>query len=96
MLILSACDSALSEVHQGDEIMVLAAAVFALRTQTLVASAIPVPDEATRHLMLALHRQLRAGLGPADALAQVQRSTPGDDPAAPAAAVAFTCFGAGY
>lgn len=95
VLILSACDSALSEVHQGDEMMGLAAAVFALGTQTLVASAIPVPDEATRHLMLALHRKLRAGVGPADALAQVQRSTPGDDHAALAASAAFTCFGAG-
>ncbi len=96
VLILSACNSALSEVHPGDEVMGLAAAVFALGTQTLVASAIPVPDSATRRLMLGLHRRLQAGAGPAEALAEVQLASPRDNPADLAASAGFVCFGSGW
>jgi hypothetical protein len=95
-LILSACDSALSEVRPGDEVMGLAAAVFSLGTRTLLASVIPVPDDATRQLMVGLHRRLRRGEAPADALAAVQCETTSADPAASAASAGFVCFGAGW
>lgn len=89
-LILSACDSGLSAVRPGDEVMGLAAAVFSLGTATLVASVIPVPDDATRRLMLAFHRRLQAGDAPAPALAAAQEGG-GADPAS----AGFVCFGAG-
>lgn len=95
VLILSACDSGLSDVQPGDELMGLAAAVFALGTRTLVASVFPVPDDATRPLMEAVHRDLGAGLEPAVALARAQAGAMGVGPAETAAAAAFVCFGTG-
>jgi tetratricopeptide (TPR) repeat protein len=90
-LVLSACDSGLSGVRPGDELMGLAAALFALGMTTLVASVIPVPDAATKELMLALHGGLQAGLPPALALARAQAEWAGD----PAVSAGFVCFGAG-
>ena len=95
LLILSACDSGLSDVQPGDELMGLAAAVFALGTRTLVASLYPVPDGLTRTLMLALHSGLRAGLPAAVALARAQARVAATGPTGLAAAAAFVCLGAG-
>ena len=90
-LVLSACDSGLSGVRPGDELMGLAGALFSLGMSTLVASVIPVPDAATKELMLALHRGLQAGLGPAHALASAQAASGRDA----AVSASFVCFGAG-
>jgi tetratricopeptide (TPR) repeat protein len=95
-LVLAACDAGLSEVAAGDELMGLAAALFSLGMGTLVAAVTPVPDAATRPLMLALHDGLRAGTAPAAALAATQAGALGrDGPGAWAAAASFVCFGAG-
>ena len=64
-LVLSACDSGLSAVHAGDELMGLAGAVFSLGTSTLIASVVPVADDLTKALMVELHRELSAGATPA-------------------------------
>ncbi|MGH3329182.1 MAG: CHAT domain-containing protein, partial [Streptomycetales bacterium] len=85
-LILSACESGLSDVRPGDELMGLASAVFTLGTSTLIASVTAVPDEGTRALMLELHRRLSSGAGPAAALASAQHAT---------GVSGFVCFGAG-
>ena len=45
--------------------------------------------------MLRFHRYLRAGHGPAAALALAQRPRPGQSWAERAAAAGFLCFGAG-
>ncbi len=97
VIVLSACDSGLSTFSAGDEVRGLAAALLALGTQTIVASVLPVRDEAARALMADLHLHLAAGAPPAAALARAQsiaRAT--TDPAAIAAAGAFMCFGAGW
>jgi CHAT domain-containing protein len=85
-VVLSACDSGLSEVKPGDELMGLAAAVMSLGTRTLVASAVPVADEPTRPFMQAFHRRLLAGTGAAEALAVTSAETGLDG---------FVCVGAG-
>ena len=92
-LVLSACESGLTDVQVGDELMGLASAVFALGTTTLIASLFPVPDSATRRLMLALHAGLRAGLSAGAALVRAQRRVAGSGPTGMAAAAAFVCFG---
>ncbi|HEY5049760.1 MAG TPA: CHAT domain-containing protein, partial [Acidothermaceae bacterium] len=84
-LILSACDSGLSAVHAGDELMGLAGAVFSLGTSTLIASVVPVADDLTKALMVELHRELRTGATPAHALATAQLRVQVDG---------FVCFGA--
>jgi tetratricopeptide (TPR) repeat protein len=86
LVVLSACDLALSALHPGDELLGFAAALLGMGTRTIVASVVPVPDAAARRLMLAFHRDLLAGAAPAAALARAQ---------AGAKTAGFICFGAG-
>ncbi len=94
-LVLSSCESGLSTVHAGDELMGFTAAVFALGTATVIAAVVPVPDEATAGLMLALDDELRAGTPPAAALVRARDAIAGDDRRRAVARAAFVCFGAG-
>src|SRR5262245_5670659 len=97
-LVLSACDSGLSAVRPGDELMGLTAALVSLGTATIVAAVGLAPDWATRPLMLDVHRRLRRGERPAAALAAAQAAVDvtGDDRHAQTAArAAFVCLGAG-
>jgi CHAT domain-containing protein len=95
LVLLPACQSGGGQVLAGDEVMGLTSALFALGTRTAVATVIPVPDAATRPLMLALHDGLRRGLPVARALADAQAGTDRADPAALATAGGFVCYGAG-
>ena len=94
LCVLSACDSGLSEVRAGDELMGLTATLLALGSATIVASVVTVPDEMGTRLMTAFHRELAAGVAPAEALVQAQAEV-GDDHEAVAARAGFVCFGAG-
>lgn len=94
LLVLSACDSGLSAVEPGDELMGLSSALFSQGTTALIASVAPVPDAETRPFMLALHDHLRAGAGPATALARARSDALQRDPTDISTA-AFVCFGAG-
>ena len=91
VLVLSACDVALSERHPGDELLGLSAALLASGTRTIVASVVPVPDAAARRLMLAFHRRLAAGESPAAALAGAQAGLRADR----SALAGFLCLGVG-
>ncbi len=96
VLLLSACQSGVSGVRPGDEVMGLAAALLGLGTRTLVASVVDVPDEQTANLMLGVHRHLRKGDSPAVALCRAQGEMIGRaDPRAIAASAGFVCFGSG-
>lgn len=94
LLLLSACDSGLSAVHPGDELMGLSSALFALGTATLIASVVPVSDWATRRMMVGLHDELSAGQDPAVALAGARSAL--DEEGYWGAAAGFACFGAGW
>ncbi len=91
VLVLSACDVALSERHPGDELLGLSAALLASGTRTIIASVVPVPDAAARRLMLAFHRRLAGGASPASALADAQAGLRADQQAL----AGFLCLGAG-
>jgi tetratricopeptide (TPR) repeat protein len=95
LLILSACDSGLSAVHPGDELMGLAAAFLTLGTRSIVASLIAAPDNETKLLMLSLHRRLRAGAPPRVALAAAQERIAAGGETGLAAAAGFVCLGVG-
>ena len=95
LVLLPACQSGVGQALAGDEMMGLTATLFALGTRTVVATVIPVPDEATRSLMLALHDGLRRGLPPATALTMARTAVDQDDPSQLATAAAFCCYGAG-
>jgi tetratricopeptide (TPR) repeat protein len=95
VVVLSACDSGLSGVHPGDELMGLTSALLALGTGSVLGSVLPADDEASQDLMVDLHRRLAAGDGPAAALAAAQTVMGDGLDARTVTAAAFVCFGAG-
>lgn len=95
-VVLSACDSGLSGVRPGDELLGFTSVLLAAGTRTLIASVLPVPAELTTALMLDLHHRMRSGEPPASALAGAQQVfARRDDGRAEATAAAFVCLGAG-
>ncbi|MGD9527931.1 MAG: CHAT domain-containing protein [Pseudonocardia sp.] len=94
-VVLAACEGGRSQVCAGDELLGLAAAFLARGSARLVAPVVAVPDARTAPAMIALHRRLAAGEGPAAALAAVQADPGGDDPRDAAAAAGFVCLGSG-
>jgi tetratricopeptide (TPR) repeat protein len=94
VLVLSACESGLSDVQPGNELMGLASVLLALGTRTLVASTGPVPDAQTAAVMVAFHRRLADGRPPAESLAGALAELDPSEPSS-AAAAGFVCFGAG-
>ncbi len=94
-MILSACDGGVTAVRPGDELMGFSGALLALGTSALVASVVPVPDEPTHRLMLALHARLDAGEEPAAALAGARGDALTGADADLVTAAGFVCFGAG-
>jgi CHAT domain-containing protein len=72
LIVLSACDLAISETRPGDELLGFAAALIGMGARTIIASVVPAPDAAARRLMIALHRDLTTGQSPAVALARAQ------------------------
>ena len=89
-LVLPACDAAQSSrCGPGDELLGTAAALLGLGVGSVVAPVLPVPDEATTPLMLALHERLRRGSPPSVALAEAAARDTED-----AVALAFVCIGA--
>ena len=76
---LSSCESGLSAVSPGDELMGFTAAVFTLGTQTVIAAVVPVPDKTTKGLMLALDEELSRDTPRAQALVIARDAIPSDD-----------------
>jgi Tfp pilus assembly protein PilF len=87
VVVLSACQSGLSAVRPGDEVMGLVAALLSLGTRSVVASVVPVEDKASEQLMVALHQRLLAGEFPAVALAGAQAVSSGT------ISLSYVCFG---
>ncbi len=93
-LVLPSCDSARLAPAGVDELLGLVAALLPLGTEGIVASVVPVDDEATAELMVDLHRALRHGVTMAEALVAV-RAKAGEDPLVLATASSFVAFGPG-
>ena len=93
-LVLPSCDSARLAPVGSDELLGLAAALLPLGTAAIVASVLPVDDEATAVLMQRLHLGLRHGMGMAEALRAAGDSAAGD-PYATATVWSFLAIGAG-
>ncbi|WP_216592497.1 CHAT domain-containing protein [Verrucosispora sioxanthis] len=79
-VVLSACESGLTGIRPGDEVMGFAAVLLALGTRCLIATVLPVPADPTTALMLDLHRRMRAGARPAHALAEPPATAPPGPP----------------
>jgi tetratricopeptide (TPR) repeat protein/CHAT domain-containing protein len=72
LVVLSACDTGLGEVHTGEGVFGLRRAFTVAGARTLVMSLWKVPDEQTRELMIDFYRRVLSGQGVADALRQAQ------------------------
>lgn len=92
-LVLSSCDSGVVAPAGANEFLGLASTLVPLGTAGIVASVVPVNDQATVGLMLALHRNLRGGATLAAALRDT-RAGVGSDPVQAATAWSFIALGA--
>ncbi|HEU5486844.1 MAG TPA: CHAT domain-containing protein [Microlunatus sp.] len=94
-VVLAACESGVSKVTPGQEILGLTAALLSRQTATVVAPVIAIDDAETTPLMVGYHRRLRSGRSPAEALAEVQAERRDGDWRSRATAAAFLCLGVG-
>ncbi|MEU8121199.1 CHAT domain-containing protein [Spirillospora sp. NPDC049024] len=72
LIVLSACD--IGRADEGDAVLGMAGALLALGTATVIASVLPVRDDATPAFMTAFHTALADGLAPSRALAAIPRT----------------------
>ena len=72
LVTLSACDTGVGEVKNGEGVYGLRRAFFLAGTESLVMSLWPVSDFVTRELMTDFYRGLKSGLGRGEALRQAQ------------------------
>jgi CHAT domain-containing protein/tetratricopeptide (TPR) repeat protein len=92
-VVLSACDSGVSSVRPGDELLGFLTALFSLGTRRVLASVVPVPDLATSPLMVSFHEALGAGAGFAAALRSARSTLDLSRPDHRAVAASFVTFG---
>src|SRR5690242_13591902 len=74
LVTLSACDTGVGEVRNGEGVYGLRRAFFLAGTESLVMSLWPVSDYVTRELMTEYYTGLKKGLGRGEALRQAQLS----------------------
>lgn len=72
LVTLSGCETGVSRVESGDELVGLANAMLAAGAQSLLVSLWMTDDRVTSALMTDFYRHLRLGAGPLDALRQAQ------------------------
>ena len=72
LVVLSACDTGVGEVKNGDGVYGLRRALAQAGAETQVMSLWPVADTDTRDLMVGYYKGLQSGQGRGDALRQVQ------------------------
>jgi len=92
-VIFSSCDSGVLAPAGADELLGLAHCLAPLGTAGIVASVVPVNDQATATLMTALHKHLRGGASLAEAL-RLARDSAADEPVQAATAWSFLALGA--
>ena len=78
MIALSACESGLGRVENGDEVLGFTRSFLSAGTSTLLASLWPVSDAATEKLMTTLYTDLAKGIEVQDAMRDEQRAVMAD------------------
>jgi tetratricopeptide (TPR) repeat protein len=77
-IVLSSCDSAVGAPAGADELLGLVSSLLPLGTAGIIAAIVPLNDSAAVPLMVALHRQVRAGQTLAESLSIVRQGLSGD------------------
>lgn len=72
LVVLSACDTLISQVAAGDELLGLARGFLLAGARAVLATLWSVPDRSTAECLQCFHQGLRQGLPPAHALQQAQ------------------------
>jgi CHAT domain-containing protein len=72
LAVLSACDTGVGEVRNGEGVYGLRRAFVLAGAESLLMSLWPVSDYSTRHLMADYYKNLKQGLGRGESLRQVQ------------------------
>jgi CHAT domain-containing protein/tetratricopeptide (TPR) repeat protein len=80
LVVLSACETGVSEVAPGEELIGLARGFFSAGTPSLLVSLWTADDASAAELMAQFYARLKAGHGPADALRQAQADLIRDRP----------------
>jgi CHAT domain-containing protein len=80
LVVLSACETGVSEVAPGEELIGLARGFFSAGTPSLLVSLWTADDASAAELMAQFYARLKAGYGPADALRQAQADLIRDRP----------------
>ena len=92
LVVLSACQTGLGDIHAGEGVIGLRRAFMLAGASTLVATLWKVPDETTRTLMVAFYKRLLAGVPVAAALREAQLELKQSEPD-PFCWGAFVCHG---
>jgi CHAT domain-containing protein len=93
LVLLSACDTAVSAPVGSDEVLGLVASLLGMGVSGVLAAVVPVNDAATVPVMVSVHSALRDGVSLAEASLSARDAARGDSRAF-AAAVSFTAWGA--
>ncbi|HVR80293.1 MAG TPA: CHAT domain-containing tetratricopeptide repeat protein, partial [Acidimicrobiia bacterium] len=94
VMVLSSCDSAVTKVVAGDELLGLSSALISLGVSSLVAPVVPIVDDISADLMVALHQNLVSGDSTPDALAKALSDGDDGDVTRRALCSSFVAFGA--
>jgi CHAT domain-containing protein len=92
LVVLSACETGLGEVHRGEGVYGLRRAFTVAGAKTLVMSLWKVPDEETQRLMQTFYEGLSKGQGRSEALREAQKKLRAENPR-PRYWGAFICQG---
>lgn len=83
VVLLSACEVGRSQVRHGAELLGMTAAWQHAGVRSVVAAVAAVNDAVAHDVLVGVHRGLRAGLDPAEALRSATASLPADGPPCP-------------